>query len=165
MKALTRARITGLTVLLFAGTVLGSALAYDYGTSAKRQKDIVDTAISAGSFQTLVVAVQAADLVDTLKGTGPFTVFAPTNEAFDRLPDGTLDALLADIPALTDILLYHVVPGKVMAASVVGLDSADTDDRSRYGGPPCGGPARRAEEAATLDGSRPGQAGNRVSPT
>ena len=90
--------------------------------------DIVDTAVADGRFTTLVAAVQAAGLVDTLKSEGPFTVFAPTDEAFAALPDGTIEALLADIPALTDILLYHVVSGKVMAADVVGLDgqSAET---------------------------------------
>jgi len=84
--------------------------------------DIVDTAVADGRFTTLVAAVQAADLVDTLKSEGPFTVFAPTDDAFDALPDGTVEGLLNDIPVLTDILLYHVVPGKVMAADVVGLD-------------------------------------------
>jgi len=94
--------------------------------TAPEMMDIVDTAIAAGSFNTLVAAVDAADLVDTLKGDGPFTVFAPTDEAFAALPDGTVEALLEDIPTLTNILLYHVVPGNVMAADVVGLDSADT---------------------------------------
>lgn len=89
-------------------------------------KDIVDTAVEAGSFTTLVTAVQEAGLVDTLKGEGPFTVFAPTDEAFAALPEGALEGLLADIPALTDVLLYHVVPGKVMAADVVSLTSATT---------------------------------------
>jgi uncharacterized surface protein with fasciclin (FAS1) repeats len=88
--------------------------------------DIVDTAIAAGSFNTLVAAVEAAGLVDTLKGDGPFTVFAPTDEAFAALPEGTIEALLEDIPTLTDILLYHVVPGKVLAADVVNLTSATT---------------------------------------
>jgi transforming growth factor-beta-induced protein len=88
--------------------------------------DIVDTAVADGRFTTLVAALQAADLVDTLKGEGPFTVFAPTNDAFAKLPEGTIEALLADIPTLTDILLYHVVGGKVMAADVVTLESADT---------------------------------------
>ncbi len=88
--------------------------------------DIVDTAVAAGSFGTLVTAVTEAGLVETLKGDGPFTVFAPTDEAFAALPEGTLEALLADIPALTDILLYHVVAGEVCAADVVGLDSATT---------------------------------------
>jgi len=85
-------------------------------------RDIVDIAVEDGRFTTLVAAVQAADLVETLKGEGPFTVFAPTDDAFAALPAGTIDALLADIPTLTDILLYHVVPGKVMAADVLGLD-------------------------------------------
>jgi uncharacterized surface protein with fasciclin (FAS1) repeats len=80
--------------------------------------DIVDTAIAAGSFKTLVAAVQAAGLVDTLKSDGPFTVFAPTDEAFAKLPAGTVEGLLADPEALANILLYHVVPGKVMAADV-----------------------------------------------
>lgn len=88
--------------------------------------DIVDTAIAAGTFETLAAALTAADLVDTLKGEGPYTVFAPTDDAFAALPEGTLDGLLADIPALSDILLYHVVAGAVDAETVVGLDSATT---------------------------------------
>ena len=92
--------------------------------------DIVDTAVKAGSFTTLVAAVQAAGLVDTLKGPGPFTVFAPTDEAFAKLPAGTVDALLKDIPKLTKILTYHVVSGKVMAADVVKLTSATTVEGS-----------------------------------
>lgn len=89
-------------------------------------KDIVDTAVAAGSFNTLVTAVQAAGLVETLKGEGPFTVFAPTDEAFAAIPAADLEALLADKEKLTAVLTYHVVPGKVMAADVVGLDSATT---------------------------------------
>ena len=85
-------------------------------------RDIVDIAVEDGRFTTLVTAVQAAGLVDTLKSEGPFTVFAPTDEAFAALPEGTVEGLLADIPALTNVLLYHVVPGKVLAADVVGLD-------------------------------------------
>jgi transforming growth factor-beta-induced protein len=90
--------------------------------------DIVDTAVADGRFTTLVSAVQAAELVDTLKGEGPFTVFAPTDEAFAALPEGTLDTLLLpeNKQQLTDILLYHVVPGQVMAADVAGLTSATT---------------------------------------
>lgn len=84
--------------------------------------DIIDTAIAAGSFKTLAAAVTAAGLVDTLKGAGPFTVFAPTDEAFAKLPAGTVDALLKDIPKLKGILTYHVVAGKVLAADVVKLD-------------------------------------------
>lgn len=90
--------------------------------------DIVDTAIADGRFTTLVAAVQAAELVDTLKGEGPFTVFAPTDDAFAALPEGTLESLLLpeNKQTLTDILLYHVVAGKVMAADVTGLTSATT---------------------------------------
>jgi len=88
--------------------------------------DIVDTAISAGSFKTLVKAVQAAGLVETLKGKGPFTVFAPTDDAFAKLPKGTVEGLLKDIPKLKSVLTYHVVPGKVMAADVVKIGSAKT---------------------------------------
>ena len=90
--------------------------------------DIVDTAVADGRFTTLVAAVQAAELVDTLKGEGPYTVFAPTDDAFAALPEGTLDSLLLpeNKQQLTDILLYHVVPGQVMASDVVGLTSATT---------------------------------------
>ncbi|MBP6406653.1 MAG: fasciclin domain-containing protein [Ramlibacter sp.] len=80
--------------------------------------DIVDTAVKAGSFKTLATALQAAGLVDTLKGKGPFTVFAPTDEAFAKIPKADLDALLKDKAKLTAVLTYHVVPGKVMAADV-----------------------------------------------
>jgi uncharacterized surface protein with fasciclin (FAS1) repeats len=89
-------------------------------------KTIVETAIAAGSFETLVTAVKAAGLVDVLSGEGPFTVFAPTDEAFAKLPDGTLEALLADKEKLTAILTYHVVPGKVTAKDVMKLKSAKT---------------------------------------
>ena len=97
--------------------------AFAFGASAA---DIVDTAVSAGNFTTLVAAVKAAGLVDTLKGPGPFTVFAPTDEAFAKLPPGTVDALLKDPEKLKGILLYHVVSGKVMAADVVKLKTAKT---------------------------------------
>ncbi len=90
---------------------------------------IVDVAVGAG-FNTLVAAVQAAGLVETLSGEGPFTVFAPTDEAFAALPEGTLESLLADPEALAEILTYHVVSGKVLAADVVGLDSATTVEGS-----------------------------------
>jgi uncharacterized surface protein with fasciclin (FAS1) repeats len=91
-------------------------------------QDIVDTAVEAGSFQTLAKALQAADLVDTLKGPGPFTVFAPTDEAFAKLPAGTLDDLLKpeNKDKLRAILAYHVVAGKVPSAKVVTLSSAKT---------------------------------------
>ncbi|NDG14257.1 MAG: fasciclin domain-containing protein [Betaproteobacteria bacterium] len=81
-------------------------------------KDIVDTAVEAGSFKTLATALSAAGLIDTLKGKGPFTVFAPTDEAFAKIPKADLEALLKDKAKLTAVLTYHVVPGKVMAADV-----------------------------------------------
>jgi uncharacterized surface protein with fasciclin (FAS1) repeats len=84
--------------------------------------DIIDTAVAAGSFKTLAAAVTAAGLVPTLKGAGPFTVFAPTDDAFAKLPAGTVEALLADLPKLTSILTYHVVAGKVMASDVMTMD-------------------------------------------
>jgi transforming growth factor-beta-induced protein len=87
---------------------------------------IVDIAVADGRFETLVTALLEADLAETLAGEGPFTVFAPTDDAFGQLPEGTLEALLADIPALTDILLYHVVSGEVLAEDVVALESAET---------------------------------------
>ena len=94
--------------------------------SEPQAKDIVDTAVAAGSVTTLAKALQAAGLIETLKGKGPFTVFAPTDEAFAKLPAGTLEALLKDKAKLTAILTYHVVAGKVMAADVVKLKEAKT---------------------------------------
>lgn len=107
--------------LTFRNLFLAAALALGVVTApvnANAAADIVDTAVSAGSFKTLVTAIQAAGLVDTLKGEGPFTVFAPTDEAFAKLPAGTVEALLKDKAALARILTYHVVSGKVMAADV-----------------------------------------------
>lgn len=95
-------------------------------TPEPQPQTIVDIAVADGRFSTLVTALQAAGLVDTLKGDGPFTVFAPTDEAFAKFTAGTVEALLADIPALTDILLYHVANGKALAADVVGLSTVDT---------------------------------------
>ncbi|WP_409994788.1 fasciclin domain-containing protein [Blastopirellula marina] len=92
----------------------------------KAEKDIVDTAVAAGDFTTLVAAVKAAGLVEALKSDGPFTVFAPTDAAFAKLPKGTVDSLLKDKEKLGKILKYHVVAGKVMAADAAKLDSADT---------------------------------------
>ena len=87
---------------------------------------IVDVAVQAGDFKTLVAAVQAAGLVDTLSGPGPFTVFAPTDEAFNNLPKGTVESLLKDIPKLKNILLYHVLSGKLMADDAANLTSVKT---------------------------------------
>ena len=97
----------------FIATFLALGLAF-----SAQAKDIVDTAVAAGSFKTLATALGAAGLVDTLKGKGPFTVFAPTDEAFAKIPKADLDALLKDKAKLTAVLTYHVVAGKVMAADV-----------------------------------------------
>lgn len=94
--------------------------------------DIVATADAAGDFTTLLAAVEAAGLTETLQGDGPFTVFAPTDAAFAALPDGTVDALLSDIPTLTDILLYHVVAGEVPASEVVGMSLVQTVQGSDF---------------------------------
>jgi uncharacterized surface protein with fasciclin (FAS1) repeats len=98
------------------------ALAMTLAATTARAADIVDTAVSAGSFKTLVAAVKAADLVSTLKSKGPFTVFAPTDAAFAKLPAGTLESLLKpeNKAKLVAILTYHVVPGKVMASDIAG---------------------------------------------
>jgi uncharacterized surface protein with fasciclin (FAS1) repeats len=112
--------IIALSILFLATSAL---MAGSYG-----KMDIVDTAVSAGSFNTLVAAVKAADLVDTLKGQGPFTVFAPTDDAFAKLPAGTLNDLLKpeNKDKLTSILTYHVVSGKVMAKDVATMKMAET---------------------------------------
>ena len=94
---------------------------------ADATQDIVDTAVADGRFTTLVTAVTAAGLVDTLKSDGPLTVFAPTDDAFNALPPGTVAALLADIPTLTDILTYHVYDGSVLATDAIALDGMTVD--------------------------------------
>jgi uncharacterized surface protein with fasciclin (FAS1) repeats len=109
----------------FAGLALVAGL-MAAPASAQMQGDIVDVAVEAGSFNTLAAALQAAGLVDVLKGEGPFTVFAPTDEAFAKLPEGTVEALLQDIDALTAILTYHVVAGEVTSDQVVNLTEATT---------------------------------------
>ncbi|MES0861260.1 fasciclin domain-containing protein [Ruegeria sp. SCPT10] len=108
---------------MFRRTFMGAAAAIAFAMPLKAQAaDIVDTAVSAGSFSTLVAAVQAAGLVDTLKGDGPFTVFAPTDEAFAALPEGTVESLLLpeNKDQLVAILTYHVVPAKVMSGDIAG---------------------------------------------
>lgn len=113
--------------MVAAAVTLALVLAVNLGAGAQDgKKDIVDTAVAAGNFKTLAKALQAAGLVDTLKGKGPFTVFAPTDEAFAKLPAGALEGLLKDKEKLTAVLTYHVVPGKVMAADVVKLTEAKT---------------------------------------
>jgi uncharacterized surface protein with fasciclin (FAS1) repeats len=111
-----------------AGDTAEETTTTEAGDDATAENDIVDTAIAAGDFDTLVAAVQAAGLEDTLRGEGPFTVFAPTDEAFEALPEGTLESLLADPTGdLTSILTYHVVEGEVLAADVVELDGQEVE--------------------------------------
>lgn len=123
---------TGLAALLATGVAAAEKCNGKSATNAalksEAKRDIVDTAVEAGSFQTLATALKAAGLVETLKGAGPFTVFAPTDEAFSKLPDGTLESLLKpeNKDKLVAILTYHVVPGSVKAAEVVKLKDAET---------------------------------------
>jgi uncharacterized surface protein with fasciclin (FAS1) repeats len=121
-------RISTLVALAAIIGFAAPASAQYMSSSRGYEKDIVETAVSAGSFQTLVAAVQAAGLVETLKGEGPFTVFAPTDEAFAKLPAGTVEELLRpeNRDQLVAILTYHVVPGKLMAEEVVQLESAES---------------------------------------
>ena len=113
-----------------APTAAASPSAAPSASAAAMSKDIVETASEAGSFATLLTAATAAGLVETLQGEGPYTVFAPTDEAFAALPAGTLDGLLADKEALKKVLLYHVVSGSVTSDQVVGLTSADSVEGS-----------------------------------
>src|SRR6188472_2868576 len=113
------------TLLACTALALAGIMATGHPAQAQQTRDIVDTAVAAGSFNTLAKALAAADLVGTLKGPGPFTVFAPTDEAFAKLPASTLDSLLKpeNKAMLVRVLTYHVVPGKVMAADVVKISS------------------------------------------
>lgn len=122
LPATLLALVTAAVLLIAQG--ISTAVAME--KSDRQGPDIVDIAAGAEDFSTLVTALQAAGLVETLKGEGPFTVFAPTNAAFAKLDQDTLQGLLNDKDALTRVLTYHVVPGKVMAADVAGLDAAPT---------------------------------------
>jgi uncharacterized surface protein with fasciclin (FAS1) repeats len=113
----------------FASILIGSILAIS-SLTAFAAKDIVDTAVAAGNFKTLVVALKTADLVNTLKGKGPYTVFAPTDEAFAKIPKADLDALLANKEKLSAVLTYHLVPGKVMAKDVKAGDVATVNGKT-----------------------------------
>ncbi|TVR56237.1 MAG: fasciclin domain-containing protein [Spirochaetaceae bacterium] len=131
MRSFNRSRpAVGMVALVLFAVVAATVPAMGIGQaeapSAVSQPDIVEIAVSDGRFTTLVAALDAAGLVETLQGDGPFTVFAPTDDAFAKLPAGTVDALLADIPTLTNILLYHVVSGAVPSSDVVNLTSATT---------------------------------------
>ena len=118
--------LIALTVFFFASALIAS----DNKKDNAEKKDIVTIAVEAGTFNTLATALTEANLIETLKGEGPFTVFAPTDEAFAKLPEGTVEALLKDKEALTNILLYHVVSGNVEAKDVVKLESAMTLEKS-----------------------------------
>jgi len=117
-----------ITTIAAAAAILAAPAAFAHDHNKQAKADIVDTAVAAGQFKTLAAALGAAGLVDALKSEGPFTVFAPTDEAFAKLPDGTVEELLKpeNKAALTAILTYHVVPGKVKANQVVNLDAAQT---------------------------------------
>jgi uncharacterized surface protein with fasciclin (FAS1) repeats len=117
-----------MTVKRLRTAVAAAALVFVASQASAQNRDIVDTAVAAGQFKTLAAALKAAGLIDTLKGAGPFTVFAPTDEAFAKLPKGTVEDLLKpeNKAKLTAILTYHVVPGKVMAADVVKVKDART---------------------------------------
>ena len=121
MKLSGKLKVAALIAAMGVAALSGCATSGDGNMAAApamANKDIVDTAVSAGSFNTLVAAVKQAGLVDTLKSKGPFTVFAPTDAAFAKIPKDQLSAILADKALLTKILTYHVVAGKVMAADV-----------------------------------------------
>jgi uncharacterized surface protein with fasciclin (FAS1) repeats len=137
--------IPGKTALAGALLLLAVTVPAQAGDSEPSPRDIVDAAVAAGNFKTLATALQAAGLVETLKGPGPFTVFAPTDEAFAKLPAGTVEALLKDKQRLAAVLTYHVVPGRVMAASVVTRTSAKTVQG--------GSLAIRADDGVTVDGA------------
>lgn len=130
MKILNRNNIAKVVGVFGLVGVLVSAVAiaghHDEGEAKHGKKDIVDTAISAKNFSTLLAAVKQAGLVDALKGEGPYTLFAPTDEAFAKIPKAKLQALLNNREALTSVLTYHVVPANVSAAQVVNLKSAKT---------------------------------------
>jgi uncharacterized surface protein with fasciclin (FAS1) repeats len=130
-----------------AAALLASAVPVPARAAADKPSlpDVVDTAVAAGDFKTLATALQAAGLVETLKGPGPFTVFAPTDEAFAKLPAGTLDALLKDKQRLAAVLTYHVVPGRLAAADVVKMTAAKTVQG--------GSLSIRADKGVTVDGA------------
>ena len=122
-----------MTAVALLGAVVLAPRAVQAQGMAMGQKDIVETAVAAGTFNTLAKALTAAGLIETLKGVGPFTVFAPTDAAFAKLPPAVLNGLLADKAKLTAVLTYHVVPGKVTAAQVTGLSEATSVQGGKIG--------------------------------
>jgi len=132
----------GMCVVLIPALALGLL-----SMPAQAEEDIINTAKSAGQFQTLFRALQTAKLIETLQGEGPFTVFAPTDEAFEKLPQGALAALLADQPKLKGVLLFHVVPGNIRAADVVKQPWIETIEGKRL-------PIRVTEEGVMIGRAR-----------
>lgn len=128
-KSMNTLRLSALTIVMFAVSLI-SINAQEYSTKSA-SKDIVTTAVDAGIFKTLAAALTEAGLIETLQGKGPFTVFAPTDEAFAKLPKGTVEGLLKDKEALKKVLLYHVVSGNVMSTDVVKLSEATTVEGSK----------------------------------
>lgn len=128
-KSMNTLRLSALTIVMFAVSLI-SINAQEYSTKSA-SKDIVTTAVDAGIFKTLATALTEAGLIETLQGKGPFTVFAPTDEAFAKLPKGTVEGLLKDKEALKKVLLYHVVSGNVMSTDVVKLSEATTVEGSK----------------------------------
>ena len=126
-------RSLALAALLAVPATAVAQEAQGYAPGAAPAGDIIETAVSAGTFTTLAKALEAAGLVETLQGEGPFTVFAPTDEAFAKLPEGTLEALLEDKEKLTAILTYHVVPGTITADQVAAMTSARTVNGKELG--------------------------------
>ncbi len=122
-----------MTAVALLGAVVLAPRAVQAQGMAAGPKDIVETAVAAGTFNTLAKALTAAGLIETLKGKGPFTVFAPTDAAFAKLPPAVLNGLLADKAKLAAVLTYHVVPGKVMAAQVTGLSEATSVQGGKIG--------------------------------
>jgi len=137
--------VSRVTALAAAAALVAAGLAH----AGSKPATVVDVAVSNGSFQTLVTALKAAGLVETLQGDGPFTVFAPTDEAFAKLPAGTLESLLepANREKLTAILTYHVVPGRVTAAQASALDGASTVQGARL-------PIAKADGGLTVGGAK-----------
>src|SRR5918997_1931939 len=121
-----RIHIIAFTALLVLPAGLQAQEAQGYAPSSEATADIIETAKAAGSFNTLAAAIEAAGLTETLKGEGPFTVFAPTDEAFAKLPEGTVETLLKDKEKRATILKYHVVPGKVSSSQVMEMTEAKT---------------------------------------
>lgn len=128
-KSMNTLRLSALTIVMFAVSLI-SINAQEYSTKSA-SKDIVTTAVDAGIFKTLATALTEAGLIETLQGKGPFTVFAPTDEAFAKLPKGTVEGLLKDKEALKKVLLYHVVSGNVMSTDVVKFSEATTVEGSK----------------------------------